>query len=193
MQLYALCDQTTLDKKKISLETFVELCSNHNAQIIQYRNKSQDIDFIEQQLRKLRRLWSKTLIINDAFSLHPFCDGVHLGQDDLLGVDCDLEAAIGKIRTVIGSEKLIGLSTHNQEEIEIANTLDLDYIGLGAYRATNTKEDAAPLQERLDDLAALSKHPVAAIGGVRFEDTFEHVTYHVISSALYETKKRSNQ
>lgn len=193
MQLYALCDQTTLDKKKISLETFVDLCTQHNAQIIQYRNKNQDIDLIEQQLLKLRRLWTKTLIINDAFSLHPFCDGVHLGQDDLLSVDSDFKAAVGKIRNIIGREKLIGLSTHNQKEIEIANTLDLDYIGLGAYRATNTKEDAAPLKEQLDDLAALSKHPVAAIGGVRFEDTFENVTYHVIGSALYETKKRTNQ
>ena len=68
----------------------------------------------------------------------------------------------------------------------MANLLDLDYIGLGAYRATNTKEDAAPLQEQLDDLAALSKHPVAAIGGVRFDDMFENVSYRVISSALYE-------
>ncbi len=190
MQLYALCDQTTLDNKKISLETFVELCSKHNARIIQYRNKSQDIDLISQQLLKLRRLWTKTLIVNDAFALHPFCDGVHLGQDDLLKVDSNPKTAVEKIRTVIGREKLIGLSTHNLEEIEIANSLDLDYIGLGAYRATNTKVDAAPLQERLDDLAALSKHPVAAIGGVRFEDTFEHVTYHVISSALYETKNK---
>jgi thiamine-phosphate pyrophosphorylase len=81
---------------------------------------------------------------------------------------------------------MIGLSTHNKEEIEAANLLDLDYIGLGAYRATNTKEDAAPLQEKLDALAALSRHPVAAIGGVRFDDEFEHVAYRVISGALYE-------
>ena len=188
MQLYALCDQTTLDNKKISLERFVELCTQHDARIIQYRNKSRDLDFITQQLLKLRQLWPKTLIVNDAFSLHSFCDGVHLGQDDLLKVDKNPKTAVEKIRNSIGREKLIGLSTHNQEEIEIANSLDLDYIGLGAYRATSTKEDAAPLQERLDDLAALSRHPVAAIGGVRFDDTFENVTYHVISSALYETK-----
>ncbi len=189
MKLYALCDQTTLDKKRVSLEQFVELCTKHNADVIQYRNKSDDVELIRHQLVELRRLWPKTLIVNDAFSLHSFCDGVHLGQDDLLKIDSDPVVAVDKIRNVIGREKLIGLSTHNQEEIEIANLLDLDYIGLGAYRATSTKEDAAPLQEKLDDLAALSKHPVAAIGGVRLDDDFEHVTYRVVSSALYETAK----
>ena len=186
MQLYALCDQTTLDKKNITLKMFVTLAKKHNASIIQYRNKSEDFDFITQQLVELRQLWDKTLIINDAFMLHPFCDGVHLGQDDLLKVDRNPYFAVDKIRNIIGSNKLIGLSTHNQKEIEMANVLDLDYIGLGAYRATNTKEDAAPLQEKLDALARYSKHPVAAIGGVRLDDTFENVTYRVISSHLYE-------
>ncbi len=186
MILYALCDQSTLDSKDISLETFVDLCRQHDAEIIQYRNKSEDFAFIKSQLIKLRELWNKTLIINDALLLHPYCDGVHLGQDDLEKVDSDPFSAIEKIRKMIGSEKIIGLSTHNLTEIEKANRLDLDYIGLGAYRATSTKEDAAPLQELLDDLAAHSRHPVAAIGGVRFDDTFAHVTYRVVSSALYK-------
>jgi thiamine-phosphate pyrophosphorylase len=186
MELYALCDQSTLDKKHYTLEAFVALCDKHDARIIQYRNKSGDLDFITKQLKALRALWSKTLIINDAFALHPFCDGVHMGQEDLYNVDRNPEAALKKIRTAIGTQKLIGLSTHNKREIELANLLDLDYIGLGAYRATSTKEDAAPLKEQLDTLAAGSTHPVAAIGGVRFDDVFENVAYRVISSALYE-------
>ena len=186
MQLYALCDQATLDKKELSLQDFVLLAKKHNASIIQYRNKSEDFDFITKQLITLRQLWSKTLIINDAFLLHPFCDGVHMGQEDLLKVDTNPYFAIDKIRNIIGSQKLIGLSTHNAEEIAMANLLDLDYIGLGAYRATQTKDDAAPLQQKLDLLARDSKHPVAAIGGVRFDDIFENVAYRVISSALYE-------
>lgn len=189
MQLYALCDQTTLDTKNISLERFVDLCIRHDAQIIQYRNKGNDYDFMREQLIKLRQLWSKTLIINDAFLLHTFCDGVHMGQDDLVKVDSDARKAVEKIRHTIGKEKMIGLSTHNREEIEEANLLDLDYIGLGAYRATNTKEDAAPLKDQLDALAALSTHPVAAIGGVRFDDVFDNVAYRVVSSALYSTEK----
>jgi thiamine-phosphate pyrophosphorylase len=78
------------------------------------------------------------------------------------------------------------LSTHNKKEILTANTLDLDYIGLGAYRTTATKDVSTVLGDSLDQLASLSKHDVAAIGGIRFDDAFEHVKYRVMSSALYE-------
>jgi len=189
IELYALCDQASLDQRHLTLEDFVDLARSHNASIIQYRNKSKDFDFITQQLVTLRQLWDKTLIINDAILLHPFCDGVHLGQEDLLKYDKSPFFAIDKVRNIIGTQKVLGLSTHNEEEILMANKLDLDYIGLGAYRATNTKEDAAPLKEDLDRLAALSKHRVAAIGGVKFDDDFENVTYRVIGSALFGVKK----
>ena len=184
VRLYALCDQKILDQRGITLEAFVALCKHHNAEIIQYRNKSNDTDFITTQLKKLRILWDKTLIINDRLMLHSFCDGVHLGQEDLQKIDTDLDKAIKKIRMIIGEEKLLGISTHNETEIRSANHVDLDYIGLGAYRSTGTKEEAKVLGSRLDTLASLSKHPVAAIGGVKLTDVFEYVTYHVIASAL---------
>ena len=84
------------------------------------------------------------------------------------------------------SEKILGLSTHNQEEIEEANELDLHYIGLGAYRSTQTKSDAAVGGKELLSLAKLSKHPVGIIGGVRLDDDLgEDVAYRVIGSGLY--------
>ncbi len=187
MRLYALCDQSTLDSRETTLETFVGLCRKHGAEVIQYRNKSADIAFIKNQLITLRSLWDGFLIVNDKFELTPFCDGVHIGQEDLYAIDSDPARAVRALRSVIGSDKLLGLSTHNSEEIAVANTLDLNYIGLGAYRATATKDVEHILGDRLDVLAAASKHPVAAIGGVRFDDRFEHVTYHVMGSALYES------
>jgi thiamine-phosphate pyrophosphorylase len=186
MRLYALCDQETLDAKGVSLESFVAICKAKNAEIIQYRNKSGDIDLIATRLKKLRSLWDRTLIINDALQLHLFCDGVHLGQEDLQTIDPDPATAVKKLRKIVGPDKWLGLSTHNEEEVRAANRLDLDYIGLGAYRSTGTKAEAKVLGDKLDAVAALSTHPVAAIGGVRFDDTFEHVTYHVIGSGLYK-------
>ncbi len=186
MQLYALCDQSTLTAKNISLDAFVELCHQHNASIIQYRNKSSDITVVKNTLITLRQLWDGILIINDAITLTPFCDGVHLGQEDLREINTDVETAIRQIREEIGSDKWLGISTHNKEEILQANSFDVNYIGLGAYRATSTKEVGTILGDRLDTLAQLSTHDVAAIGGVRFDDTFKHVTYRVIGSALYD-------
>ena len=185
MRLYALCDQELLDKNSLSLEKFIEIAKENNAEIIQYRNKTADVAFIKQQLIKIRKLYDGFLIVNDAYELIEFCDGVHLGQEDLKEVDEDISRAVKILREVIKSDKLLGISTHNEAEVLQANELDLNYIGLGAYRDTSTKKDiSGTLGDSLDAIAAKSKHYVAAIGGVRKDDTFNHVIYHVIGSGL---------
>lgn len=185
MRLYALCDQDLLDKKGLSLEDFIEIAKQKNAEIIQYRNKNADVAFIKQQLIKIRKLYDGFLVVNDAYELVEFCDGVHVGQDDLRAIDKDIFKAVKILREVIKKEKLLGISTHNKEEVLQANLMDINYIGLGAYRDTSTKDDISTIiGEKLDEIASLSKHFVAAIGGVKENDKFVHVTYHVIGSGL---------
>jgi thiamine-phosphate pyrophosphorylase len=185
MRLYALCDQDLLDKRGLSLEDFISIAKEKNAEIIQYRNKNADITFIKQQLIKIRKMYDGFLIVNDAYELIEFCDGVHVGQEDLRAIDEDIFVAVKIIREVIKKDKILGISTHNEKEILEANKMDLNYIGLGAYRNTDTKSDVTTvLGEKLDSLASQSKHYVAAIGGVRESDKFVHVTYHVIGSGL---------
>jgi len=65
-------------------------------------------------------------------------DGVHLGQEDLKSIDVNPYNAVSKVRDKI-KDKVLGLSTHNLREIQIANSLKVDYIGLGSYRTTETK------------------------------------------------------
>jgi len=187
MQLYALCDQELLDRHNITIEKFVQICKEHNAKIIQYRNKSSDILTIKSQLILLRQLFDGYLIINDAYDLVEYCDGVHMGQEDLKEIDKDITKAVNIVREIIGRDKILGISTHNEEEIKVANSLDLNYIGLGAYRATSTKNVSNILGDRLDKIAELSSHDVAAIGGVRLSDSFLHVKYLVIGSGLLES------
>lgn len=185
MRLYALCDQDLLDKRGISLEDFISIAKEKNAEIIQYRNKNADVAFIKQQLIKIRKMYDGFLIVNDAYELIEFCDGVHVGQEDLRAIDEDIFVAVKIIREVIKKDKILGISTHNEKEILEANKMDLNYIGLGAYRATATKDDVTTvLGEKLDSLASLSKHYVAAIGGVKTSDKFSHVTYHAVGNGL---------
>jgi len=185
MKLYALCDQDMLDSKGVSVEEFVAIAQQHNAEIIQYRNKNGDIAFMKQQLIQIRKLYEGFLIINDAYELVEFCDGVHVGQEDLRAIDEDTHKAVKILRSVIGDEKILGISTHNVQEVQEANSMDLNYIGLGAYRGTKTKSDVSTiLGESLDSIAGESKHLVAAIGGVKLEDSFKNVTYSVIGSGL---------
>jgi len=185
MKLYALCDQDMLDKGGISVDEFIDIAKEQNAEIIQYRNKNADISFIKQQLISIRKQFEGFLIVNDAYELVEFCDGVHVGQEDLKAIDKDISKAVKVLRSVINEDKILGISTHNEEEVLQANALDLNYIGLGAYRTTSTKSDiSSVLGEKLDSIAAKSKHLVAAIGGVRLDDDFEHVTYRVVGSGL---------
>lgn len=184
MRLYALCDADTLRERGMDIVRFAERAKTLGAEILQYRNKNDDVAAVKSDLIELRRLWNGFLIINDRYELAPFCDGVHIGQEDLYAIDPDPAKAVKILKLAIGEDKIIGLSTHNEAEIRIANTLDLNYVGLGAYRSTATKSDAKVLGKELDAVAALSQHPVAAIGGVRLDDRFSHVTYHVIGSGL---------
>lgn len=184
MQLYALCDADMLRERGVDLLAFAARAKALGAEVLQYRNKHADIATVKTDLIALRHVWEGFLLINDHYELTSFCDGVHIGQEDLYVIDSDPSRAIKVLKMAIGEDKIIGLSTHNSDEIEVANALDLNYIGLGAYRATSTKSEAKVLGDKLDEIAALSKHPVAVIGGVRLDDRFQHVTYHVIGSGL---------
>ncbi|MBU1658786.1 thiamine phosphate synthase [bacterium] len=187
MRLYALCDQELLESRGISLEKFIEIAIKSGAEIIQYRNKNANLAFKKQQLIKIRKLFSGYLIINDSYELIEFCDGVHVGQEDLKIIDADIKNAVKVLRTLIKSDKILGISTHNEVEVLQANELDLNYIGLGAYRDTSTKKDIKNvLGDSMDAIASQSKHLVAAIGGVKKSDCFENITYHVIGSGLLE-------
>jgi thiamine-phosphate pyrophosphorylase len=185
MRLYALCDYDMLEKHTLTLEAFIERAKEHKAEIIQYRAKNADIAFIKHQLIQIRKIYDGFLIVNDAYELVEFCDGVHVGQEDLREIDKNPKKAVDILRSVIGRDKILGISTHNEKEVLEANTMDLNYIGLGAYRNTTTKDDISTvLGEKLDEIAKKSIHYVAAIGGVRLDDNFKNVTYHVIGSGL---------
>jgi thiamine-phosphate pyrophosphorylase len=185
LKIYALLDFESLRKHDWSFERFISTCSKLNVSIIQYRDKLGSNERIEENLKVLKRLSKVPIIVNDHMDLVEFCDGLHVGQDDIKKIDVDKKRAIERIREKIGS-KILGISTHNKEEILEANELDVDYIGLGAYRKTSTKNDATVLSENLAKLASLSLKPVGAIGGVRISDTIENVSYLVVGSDLYE-------
>jgi thiamine-phosphate pyrophosphorylase len=185
MKLYALCDQQMLDSKGVSVEEFVKTAISHDAKVIQYRDKISDISSIKNQLIKIRKLYDGFLIVNDKYELVEFCDGVHIGQEDLKEIDPDKTKAVKILRSVIKKDKLLGLSTHNEKEILQANEMDLNYIGLGAYRSTSTKKDISGiLGKKVEELALKSNHPVAVIGGVSLKDEFENISYKVIGSGL---------
>ncbi|MBT8349545.1 MAG: thiamine phosphate synthase [Sulfurovum sp.] len=185
--IYALVDKETLIQKSVSLQAHIQHISTlSNIPILQYRNKSASMEEKKEDLLLIRQYYDGSLIINDTIELIEYADGLHVGQEDIRKYSVNLVNAVKLIREKIGT-KLLGLSTHDKAEISEANTIDLDYIGLGAYRATDTKSEANVGGETLLEAAKHSKHPVGIIGGVRLDDSFEApIVYKVIGSGLYK-------
>lgn len=183
--LYVLCDYETLIKKNISLDEFIKLCKNNNVKLIQYRDKVSSIEEQKNNLLFLKSNLDIPIIINDKIELIKYADGLHLGQEDFEEIHSNKYIAIKLIRKKIAN-KLLGLSTHNELEILEANDLDLDMIGLGAYKNTNTKDVSTVLGDKISYLAKMSKHPVCAIGGVKKDDKIENISFNVVGSGFYE-------
>ncbi|WP_457598725.1 thiamine phosphate synthase [Hydrogenimonas sp.] len=187
MRLYALLDEASLQRHGWSVERFVERAVSLGAELIQYRNKEGDNELFERRVAELARLFRGRVIVNDRPEFATLCGGLHVGQEDLRRFGKSGAEAIRTLRRIVGEDRWIGLSTHDEAEILAANELPIDYIGLGACRATRTKSDAGVLGvAEVSRLAALSRHPVAAIGGVRLDDEIPNVAYRVVGSALYE-------
>ena len=184
--IYALLDKETLLKRGLSLAKLSQKIESLKIPILQYRNKSASLDEKKSDLLLIRKFYRGKLIVNDSIDLIDYADGLHVGQEDIRTFHNQLEKAVTIIREKIG-DKLLGLSTHNRAEILEANELNLDYIGLGAYRGTKTKLEAKVLGNEVFELAKESKHPVGLIGGVKLSDKFDkEITYRVIGSDLYE-------
>lgn len=109
---------------------------------------------------KICRSHGIPLLINDRIDVAIACDadGVHVGQSDM-------PARVA--RTLLGPEKIIGVSCKTTEQAHQAWIDGADYIGCGGVYPTNTK--ANNLTVGLDGLKAVcvaSKLPVVAIGGI---------------------------
>lgn len=135
------------------------------ATLIQLRDKfASPREFHRETIAALRvaRMHDVRLIINDRLdiALAVKADGVHLGQTDM-----PVESA----RRLLGQDAIIGFSTHNIAQAEIARTMPVDYVAFGPIFKTVTKEDPDPIAG-LDGLrrvrVALGNLPLVAIGGI---------------------------
>jgi len=171
MALYALLDFDTLKKYDISIKDFCKTAKALKAKILQYRDKNSSLEEKRERIKEIRKYWKKPLIVNDEIKLLEFADGIHIGQEDLKELSNKMNLSKKEVIEFLRKDnKIVGLSTHNKEEIKEANTFPLSYIGLGAYRPTSTKETSNILGEKIIDLIKFSYHPVAVIGGVKIYD-----------------------
>jgi thiamine-phosphate pyrophosphorylase len=118
------------------------------------------------QLRELTSRYQARLLINDRIdvALAAEADGVHLGQTSF---------PVATARRLLGPDKLIGVSTHSQEEIAAA--AGADFIVFGPVYFTPSKAAYGEPQglDRLSKAIVQSPVPVLAIGGIKSEQVPE--------------------
>lgn len=132
--------------------------------IVQYRDKFKSTREKVEEAKAIKKLCHKNnvlFIVNDdvAVAMLVDADGVHVGQDDMKPDD---------VRKLIGINKIIGLSTHSEEQgIAAYNNENVDYIGVGPIFPTTTK-DTAPVGLEYLEFAVKNLHlPFIAIGGIK--------------------------
>ena len=154
-RLYLVCGEMPEERLDAALRGGVQL--------VQLRLKAATPARILEMARRYAEVCARhgvPLIVND----HPElvepagADGVHLGQDD---------SPIAEARALLGAERIIGLSTHDPDQIEAAHSLPVDYIGVGPVHSTPTKPGRPAVGTQLVAQARrLSRLPFFAIGGI---------------------------
>jgi thiamine-phosphate pyrophosphorylase len=163
-RLYPIVDERLIESRGVALGRVAEELRAAGVGLVQYRNKTGGPQSI---LRDSAIIWEVfagsgcRLILNDRADLVVLADfdGVHVGQGDLSPEDA---------RRVVGAGKWVGVSTHNEEQVRIADVTSADYVAVGPVFATGTKLDAEPVVglEGVRRARGLTKKPLVAIGGV---------------------------
>ena len=160
--LYFVTDRDLCGGKP--LEEVVLQSVTGGAACVQIREKNLSTRaFIDEavRIRDILAPFGVPLIINDRIdvALAVKAAGVHVGQDDM-----PYEMA----RTLMGPDAIIGLSVETWEDVERAEKLDCDYLGVSPVFETPTKTDTKGSWglDGLSKIKAFSRHPLVAIGGL---------------------------
>lgn len=157
------------DSPKEHIANIQKACTS-GAELVQLRLKNISEKKILKQAEEAREITSHfqtRLIINDHYKIAKAikADGVHLGKTDT----CPTIA-----RKHLYTWQIIGGTANTLEECETLITKNVDYIGLGPFRFTITKDNLSPVlgldgyKVILDKLE--TKTPIIGIGGITLED-----------------------
>ncbi|GAB4147028.1 MAG: thiamine phosphate synthase [Cyanobacteria bacterium J069] len=148
----------------------VEAALQGGLSLVQYRDKNAEDPTRLQLAEKLCHLchrYDALFLVNDRvdIALAVDADGVHLGQQDI---------PIALARQILGTNRIVGRSTTNPDEMQRALSEGADYIGVGPVYATPTKAGkAAAGLDYVRYAAANSPVPWFAIGGIDAENLGE--------------------
>jgi len=197
--LYPILDASFLTAygpaREAQLRSLIEELMAADVSLLQYRNKLGTEDEIladANLLRKFAPSGSCTLVLNDSprLAVEAGFDGVHVGQ---------LDMAPEEARAIIGSDRILGVSTHNPEQLAAADLTSAAYLAIGPVFASSSKQNPDPVIgiEGVRRARALTKKPLVAIGGITLDNCRAVVdagadSVAVISSLFADASGRSS-
>ena len=159
----------TAPKDKTSIASQIESVCRGGIRWVQLRIKNSSMEEFLQESKIAKEIchrYHTLFIVNDHVEIakQVDADGVHLGKTDM-----DPREA----RQILGHHKIIGATCNNWEDILLRQEQQVDYIGLGPFAFTTTKNNLSPIlglegyQSLLQKMQAHHIHiPIFAIGGI---------------------------
>lgn len=168
-KLHYISQGNTVDEQLYNIQKTLD----NGCEWVQLRFKNgntEELLTVAEKTKQLCEQYKATFIINDKVDLayQIEADGVHLGLDDM---------RIKDARSILGNQKIIGGTANTFEHVLQRANENCDYIGLGPFRFTTTKEKLSPILGLEGYKTILNqmneqhiKTPLIAIGGITLED-----------------------
>src|SRR5579883_897190 len=169
-RVYPILDTESLTARNIRPETAAAAFLDGGAGILQFRHKahwSRDTFEAAKQVARLCRETGALFVINDRADFALLLEaGLHVGQDDLPPRDA---------RKLLGSEPVLGFSSHNVPQLCAAAGEPVDYVALGPVFSTASKRNPDPVVgvEEVRRCRALLEKPLVAIGGITRDNALD--------------------
>ncbi len=185
-RLYAIADAGVLAARGISLEEFARGLRAAGVALVQYRDKTGSPQVVLRAAVELREIFAgsgATLILNDRADLAVLAefDGVHVGQRDLSPEDARRAVSPAAGHPASGPSqqregwgtraaggRMVGVSTHTEAQVRVADASCADYVAIGPVFTTGTKADTEPVVGLggVRRARGLTARPLVAIGGI---------------------------
>lgn len=163
----------TRDDPEYSHSEQARLMFQNDIRWVQIRMKKASAQEILKEAEKAMeyaRVFGGRLIINDSVEIagQVNAHGLHLGLND---------TPVDEARNILGHEIIIGGTANTLEDIQLQVSKGADYVGLGPFRFTSTKENLSPviglegyekIMTRLKELNIST--PIVAVGGLLESD-----------------------
>jgi thiamine-phosphate pyrophosphorylase len=165
-RIYPILDTGTIEARGFSLARAAAALLEGGAGILQLRHKQHWGRAVFDAAREIARMCREAgalFIVDDRADIAMLLDaGLHVGQDDLPPRDA---------RRLLGSDAVIGFSSHNVQQVCAAGGEPVDYVAFGPVFTTASKRNPDPVTgiEALKGCRALVEMPLVAIGGITRE------------------------